>query len=65
MIHGPLIFPGGDDELTINFFVWPTGLMVVYVLAGCYHPSRTILPMVLPDSSMAWARFRLAALMLP
>ena len=30
-----------------------------------YHPSSTILPRDLPDSSKAWARLRLAALIVP
>ena len=34
-------------------------------LTSCYHPSSTILPRDLPDSSSACARFRLAALMVP
>src|SRR6266404_9556175 len=33
--------------------------------AGSYHPSSTILPRDLPLSSSAWARLRLAALMVP
>src|SRR4030081_3895941 len=33
--------------------------------ADLYHPSSTILPRDLPDSSSACARFKLVALMLP
>ena len=38
---------------------------VRYQMSKSYHPSSTILPRDLPDSSSAWAFFRLAALMVP
>src|ERR1700722_2614362 len=36
-----------------------------YPIYETHHPSSTILPRDLPDSSSAWARLRLAALMVP
>lgn len=40
-------------------------LQQMLALPGCHQPSRTILPREVADSICAWARLRLAALMVP